>query len=96
MPNRLAAARVSTTSLPVIDVSGLASGNAAERQTDGAALIAALQDRSIHRPLQRKLQELVPPQAVYALDSDHAPQLSHRDQLAALFLDIVGRHARDV
>ena len=45
MPSALEAARVSTASLPVIDVSGLSSKNAAERQAAGAQLRAACLDK---------------------------------------------------
>ena len=38
MPSALEAARVSAASLPLIDVSGLSSKNAAERQAVGAQL----------------------------------------------------------
>jgi pimeloyl-ACP methyl ester carboxylesterase len=58
--------------------------------------IEALQDRSVHLPLQRKMQELTPCLATYALESDHAPQLSHPDALTELFLDAVARHARAI
>jgi isopenicillin N synthase-like dioxygenase len=44
MASALDAARVSVTSLPVIDVSGLSSGNAAERTAVGAQLRAACRD----------------------------------------------------
>ncbi len=58
--------------------------------------VEALQDRSVHLPLQRKMQELTPCLATYALESDHAPQLSHPDALTELFLDAVARHARTI
>ena len=45
MPSALEAARVSTASLPVIDVSALSSKNAAERQAVGAQLRAACLDK---------------------------------------------------
>lgn len=56
--------------------------------------IEARQDRSVHLPLQRKMQELSPCLAVYGLDSDHAPQLSDPDGLVELFLKAVSEHAR--
>jgi pimeloyl-ACP methyl ester carboxylesterase len=56
--------------------------------------IEARQDRSVHLPLQRKMQEITGCKAVYGLESDHAPQLSMPDALTALVLDIVSRHAR--
>jgi pimeloyl-ACP methyl ester carboxylesterase len=56
--------------------------------------IEALQDRSVHLPLQRKMQEITQCQAVYGLDSDHAPQLSDPDRLVELFLEAVGDHMR--
>jgi pimeloyl-ACP methyl ester carboxylesterase len=58
--------------------------------------IEARQDRSVHLPLQRKMQEITGCDAVYGLESDHAPQLSMPDALTALILDIVSRHARTV
>jgi pimeloyl-ACP methyl ester carboxylesterase len=56
--------------------------------------IEARSDRSVHLPLQRKMQEMSPCLAVYGLDSDHAPQLSDPDALAALMLGAVAAHAR--
>jgi len=56
--------------------------------------IEALQDRSVHLPLQRKMQEITTCDAVYALDSDHAPQLSMPDLLVKTFLDVTQTHAR--
>jgi hypothetical protein len=47
----------------------------------------------VHLPLQRQMQEMTPCNAVYGLESDHAPQLSHPDALTALLLDAVSRHA---
>jgi len=58
--------------------------------------IEARQDRSVHLPLQRKMQELTPCLAVYHLDSDHAPQLSAPAALAELILAAVSRHARSI
>jgi pimeloyl-ACP methyl ester carboxylesterase len=58
--------------------------------------IEARQDRSVHLPLQRKMQEITSCDAVYGLDSDHAPQLSMPDALTALLLSSVSRHARAV
>jgi pimeloyl-ACP methyl ester carboxylesterase len=58
--------------------------------------IEAHDDRSVHLPLQRKMQELTPCAATYVLDSDHAPQLSHPDTLTELFLAAVARHAREL
>lgn len=55
--------------------------------------IEARDDHSVHLPLQRKMQELVPCQACYGLDSDHAPQLSQPDVLTRLLLDVASRHA---
>ena len=45
MPSALEAARVSVASLPVIDISGLSSGNVAERKAVGAQLRAACLDK---------------------------------------------------
>src|SRR5258707_1286298 len=56
--------------------------------------IEAREDRSVHLPLQRKMQEMSPCRAVYGLDSDHAPQLSDPDALVALFLTAVAEHVR--
>jgi pimeloyl-ACP methyl ester carboxylesterase len=58
--------------------------------------IEARDDRSVHLPLQRKMQELSPCLAVYGLDSDHAPQLSQPDQLVAVIMQAVADHARRV
>jgi pimeloyl-ACP methyl ester carboxylesterase len=58
--------------------------------------IEALQDRSVHLPLQRRMQALTPCRAVYQLDTDHAPQLSAPDKLAALLLEAMAAHARPV
>jgi len=58
--------------------------------------IEARHDRSVHLPLQRKMQELTPCAAVYGLDSDHAPQLSAPDALTELILAAVSRHARPI
>jgi pimeloyl-ACP methyl ester carboxylesterase len=56
--------------------------------------VEALDDRSVHLPLQRQIQELTPFLAVYGLDSDHAPQLSQPDKLIDVLLDAVSRHAK--
>ena len=56
--------------------------------------IEAREDRSVHLPLQRKMQAMSPCRAVYGLDSDHAPQLSDPDALVALFMTAVTEHAR--
>jgi pimeloyl-ACP methyl ester carboxylesterase len=56
--------------------------------------IEAREDRSVHLPLQRKMQEMTPCLATYGLDSDHAPQLSQPDKLTELFLTAVAHHAR--
>jgi hypothetical protein len=56
--------------------------------------IEAQADRSVHLPLQRKMQEMSPCLEVYGLDSDHAPQLSDPDALVALFLRAVAAHGR--
>ena len=58
--------------------------------------IEAQSDRSVHLPLQRKMQEMSPCRAVYGLDSDHAPQLSDPDGLVALVMTAVAEHARSV
>jgi pimeloyl-ACP methyl ester carboxylesterase len=56
--------------------------------------IEALQDRSVHLPLQRRMQTLTPCLAVYSLDTDHAPQLSAPDALTRLLIDAAAAHAR--
>jgi pimeloyl-ACP methyl ester carboxylesterase len=56
--------------------------------------IEARDDRSVHLPLQRQMQELTPCLATYGLESDHAPQLSQPDALTELLLEAVARHAR--
>jgi pimeloyl-ACP methyl ester carboxylesterase len=58
--------------------------------------IETLEDRSVHLPLQRKMQELTPCLVTYSLESDHAPQLSHPDTLTELFLEAVARNARAI
>jgi pimeloyl-ACP methyl ester carboxylesterase len=58
--------------------------------------IEALQDRSVHLPLQRKMQELTPCLVTYALESDHAPQLSQPDALTELLLQAAAHNARAV
>jgi pimeloyl-ACP methyl ester carboxylesterase len=56
--------------------------------------IETTEDRSVHVPLQRKMQAMTPCLEVYSLDSDHAPQLSDPDGLVATMLAAVARHAR--
>jgi len=56
--------------------------------------IEARDDRSVHLPLQRQMQQLTSFGAVYALESDHAPQLSQPDKLTEVLLDAVERHAK--
>jgi pimeloyl-ACP methyl ester carboxylesterase len=56
--------------------------------------IEAQSDRSVHLPLQRRMQQMSPCLQVYGLDSDHAPQLSDPDALVALLLRAVAEHAR--
>jgi pimeloyl-ACP methyl ester carboxylesterase len=56
--------------------------------------IETREDRSVHLPLQRKMQAMTPCLEVYSLDSDHAPQLSDPDGLVAMMLSAVARHAR--
>jgi pimeloyl-ACP methyl ester carboxylesterase len=58
--------------------------------------IEATQDRSVHLPLQRRMQALTPCREVYRLDTDHAPQLSAPAALAALLLEAVAAHAKTV
>jgi pimeloyl-ACP methyl ester carboxylesterase len=56
--------------------------------------IEALQDRSVHLPLQRKMQEITACTAVDALESDHAPQLSMPDALVEKLLMVTAKYAR--
>ena len=56
--------------------------------------IEARDDRSVHLPLQRQMQELTPCLASYGLDSDHAPQLSQPAALTELLLNVVFGHAK--
>jgi pimeloyl-ACP methyl ester carboxylesterase len=56
--------------------------------------IEALEDRSVHLPLQRQMQQLTRCAATYALKSDHAPQLSQPDVLVRLLLQAAEEHAR--
>jgi pimeloyl-ACP methyl ester carboxylesterase len=58
--------------------------------------IEALQDRSVHLPLQRKMQEITGCAAVYGLESDHAPQLSMPDALVEKLLMVTAKHARPI
>ena len=52
--------------------------------------IEALQDRSVPIAVQRTMQRLVPGARIATLDTDHAPQLSCPDRVAALLLDFAG------
>jgi pimeloyl-ACP methyl ester carboxylesterase len=56
--------------------------------------IEATQDRSVHLPLQRRMQALTPCRAVYSLDTDHAPQLSAPEALTRILLAATAAHAR--
>jgi pimeloyl-ACP methyl ester carboxylesterase len=56
--------------------------------------IEATQDRSVHLPLQRRMQALTPCLEVFSLDTDHAPQLSAPAALTALLLEAVAAHAK--
>jgi pimeloyl-ACP methyl ester carboxylesterase len=58
--------------------------------------IEALEDRTVHLALQRKMQELTPSLVTYALESDHAPHLSHPDTLTELFLKAIAENARAI
>jgi pimeloyl-ACP methyl ester carboxylesterase len=49
--------------------------------------IEAQQDRSVPIAVQRAMQRLVPGARIATLDTDHAPQLSCPDRVAALLLD---------
>jgi pimeloyl-ACP methyl ester carboxylesterase len=52
--------------------------------------IETLQDRSVHLELQRAMHARQPCRPVFALDTDHAPQLSAPASLAALLLRVAG------
>jgi pimeloyl-ACP methyl ester carboxylesterase len=56
--------------------------------------IEATQDRSVHLPLQRRMQALTPCLAVYSLDTDHAPQLSAPQALTDVLLAATAAHTR--
>jgi pimeloyl-ACP methyl ester carboxylesterase len=56
--------------------------------------IEATQDRSVHLPLQRRMQGLTPCLAVYTLDTDHAPQLSAPEALTSVLIRAAATHAR--
>ncbi|MDB5653067.1 MAG: hypothetical protein JWQ94_680 [Tardiphaga sp.] len=58
--------------------------------------IETLADRSVHLPLQRKMQAMTPCRQVASLDSDHAPQLSDPDGLVAVMLALTAAHRRVV
>lgn len=53
--------------------------------------IEALQDLSVPIVVQRTMQHLVPGAQIAAVDTDHAPQLSCPDQVAAILVDFAGR-----
>lgn len=54
--------------------------------------IEALQDRSVPIAVQRTMQRLVPGARIATLDTDHAPQLSCPDRVAAILIDFATRH----
>jgi pimeloyl-ACP methyl ester carboxylesterase len=58
--------------------------------------IEATEDRSVHPPLQRRMQAMTPCLEVYSLPTDHAPQLSAPDALVTLLLEAAAKHARAV
>ncbi|MGI9210009.1 MAG: alpha/beta fold hydrolase, partial [Rhodococcus sp. (in: high G+C Gram-positive bacteria)] len=49
--------------------------------------IEALRDRSVPLAAQREMQRLVPGATVVSLDTDHAPQLSARTELARALVE---------
>lgn len=57
--------------------------------------IEATLDRSIPLVAQREMQRLVPGARVVTLDSDHAPQLSARDELASTLAEFATRVAAE-
>jgi pimeloyl-ACP methyl ester carboxylesterase len=50
-------------------------------------------DRAISPPAQRRMQSNVRVEAVFALSSDHSPQISHPVELAAVLLEVAQRTA---
>ena len=52
--------------------------------------IEALKDRSVPIAVQRTMQRLVPGARIAAIDTDHAPQLSCPERVAAIVLDFAG------
>ena len=57
--------------------------------------VEATLDRSVPIVTQREMQRLVPGARVVTLDSDHAPQLSARDELAAALAEFATRVAAE-
>jgi pimeloyl-ACP methyl ester carboxylesterase len=54
--------------------------------------IETLQDRSVFPELQRRMYTETPCDKVLTLDTDHAPQLSHPEELAEMLLGIAGKY----
>ncbi|MCK8672324.1 alpha/beta fold hydrolase [Rhodococcus sp. NPDC003382] len=57
--------------------------------------VEATLDRSVPIVTQREMQRLVPGARVVTLDSDHAPQLSARDELASVLAEFATRVAAE-
>ncbi|HWJ74808.1 MAG TPA: hypothetical protein VNX29_16735 [Kaistia sp.] len=67
------------------------------RTAEGAGMvrrlyIEALQDRSVPIAVQRTMQSLLPGARIATVDTDHAPQLSCPDRVAAIFARFRQRH----
>ncbi len=54
--------------------------------------VEALQDRSVPIAVQRTMQRLVPGARTATIDTDHAPQLSCPDRVAAILIDFATSH----
>lgn len=54
--------------------------------------VEALQDQSLHLPLQRLMQELTPGAQRLAIDCGHVPQLVQPQQLSAALLPLLDRY----
>jgi len=54
--------------------------------------IETLQDRSVFNELQKRMYTETPCEHLYTLDTDHAPQLSAPDELAALLQKVAGAY----
>lgn len=50
--------------------------------------IETLQDRSVFNELQKRMYTETPCETLFTLDTDHAPQLSAPDELAAILISL--------